>query len=89
MFDDVFLSLDNRQAVVVSLLDLSAAFDTVDHSILLRRLNTGFGITGTALQWFTSYLRTMRVVSNNFISDMFELVCSVPQGSKLGLRLYN
>ena len=46
------------------LLDLSAAFDTVNHEILLRRLETTFGITGTAFQWLSSYLgnRSQRVV---------------------------
>ena len=91
IFDDVLLSLDNRQAVLVSLLDLSAAFDTVDHSILLRRLEMSFGVKDTALKWFTSYLndRTLRVVIDDAMSEIFELVCSVPQGSKLGPRLYS
>ena len=42
---------------VLTLLDLSAAFDTLDHSILLRRLETTFGICGMALKWFDSYIR--------------------------------
>ena len=71
-------------------IDLSAAFDLVNHSILLERLYTYYGISGTALEWFRSYLsgRTQRVVINGVCSNEKMIDHGVPQGSVLGVRLY-
>ena len=54
--DDMLRTVDRGSTVVLLLLDLSAAFDTVDHGLLIHRLNTRFGIKGKVLLWFKSYL---------------------------------
>ena len=76
--------------MMLLLLDLSAAFDTVDHNILLSRLTDNFGITGAVHQWFQSYLsgRTQFVAIGNARSSSRPLECGLPQGSVLGPMLY-
>ena len=61
--NDILASIDNKYCFILASLDLSAAFDTVDHTILLHRLRNDFGIEGKALQFFTSFItgRTQRV----------------------------
>ena len=88
--DDVLRTVDRGCTVVLLLLDLSAAFDTVDHSLLLHRLNTQFGIKGKLLAWFRSYLtdRSQFVSINGSNSSHSDLMFGVPQGSVLGPILY-
>ena len=73
------------------LLDLSAAFDTVDHDKLLNILRREIGVCGVALQWFTSYLkgRCQRVKIGTFESADITIRFGVPQGSVLGPILFN
>ncbi len=76
--------------VIFVLLDLSAAFDTVDQEILLHSLENRLGVTGSALLWFKSYLSscTQRVYIKGTSSDDHPLKYGVPQGSILGPKLF-
>jgi len=82
VFDDLLLATDRGQVSALCLLDLTAAFDTVDHQLLLRHLKCQFGLRGIALGWFQSYLsgRSYRVIYAGSTSSVIYIVCSVPQG---------
>ena len=88
--NDLLSALDKNHSAFLVLLDLSAAFDTVDHHILLDRLSAHFGINGTALKWFHSYLtdRTQLVSISGILGTSHSLSCGVPQGSVLGPILF-
>ena len=90
VFSDALVAADSGKITLLVLLDLSAAFDTVDHSILLQRLNSHFGFCGSALEWVDSYLneRKCQVRVGEDISGTLLLNCGVPQGSVLGPTLF-
>ena len=82
-------ALDNRQITVGIFLDLAKAFDTVNHSILLDKLEH-YGIRGTPLNWISSYRsnRYQYVAIEDICSSLLPLTCGVPQGSILGPLLF-
>jgi len=89
--NDILLSIDSGKSVALMMLDLSAAFDTLDHVILIQRFRDYVGIKGVALEWFSSYLqdRTCSVKIGNYVSAPATLSWGVPQGSILGPTLFS
>ena len=87
--NDVTLNMKGK-VTAVTLLDSCAAFDTIDHNILIKRLSMWYGISGTALSWFSSYLidRHQRVKIANCFSAALPTSCGVPRGSVLGPLLF-
>ena len=88
--NDLMSSIDDRKVALLVMLDLSSAFDTVDHTLLLNHLHSYFGIGGSALEWISSYLcgRSQYVSISGSDSGPRHLICGVPQGSVLGPLLY-
>ena len=89
--NDIHLSLSQDEATVLVLLDLSAAFDTIDHSTFLSCLQDWFGVGGSSLKWFSSYLTEhyQSVKIGSTLSDLQKLLFGVPQGSVLGPLLFS
>jgi hypothetical protein len=75
--------MNKQHVTLLVVLDLSAAFDTIDQDILLDRMSTKLGIEGVVLKWFGSYLkgRSQRVAVHGAVSEKFDLSWGVPQGS--------
>ena len=88
--NDFLRAIDNRDSVILLMLDLSAAFDTVHHSILLTRLSNSYGLSGVVLDWFRSYLtsRKQYIVVEICKSLLRDLDRGVPQRSVLDPLLY-
>jgi len=91
LVNDVLWSMERSQVSILVALDLSAAFDTVDHGILTSLLRINFGVTDTALAWIESYLsnRKLKVKVHEATSPTHTFNYSVPQGSCLGPVLFN
>ena len=89
--NDILRAQDNKNLVILLLLDLPAAFDTIDHEILLSRLSCRFGIVDKAQEWFRSYLtnQTFTVNVSGSESSTHTLRSGVPQGSMLGPILFS
>ena len=84
--NDFQLAIDSQKIVLLLMLDLSAAFDTVDHCIFTQRLASDFGVVGNVNKWFHSYLedRTIQVLVNGELSDAINMPYGLPQGSVVG-----
>ena len=89
-YNDVLVAIDNGMEAALILLDLSAAFDTIDHHILITRLHCRCGLSGTTLRWIESYLSNRRqsVRIGGCSSQPHPLRYGVPQGSVLGPVLF-
>jgi len=87
---DILLALDSGDLAMLTQLDLSAAFDSVDHDTLLNRLQKSYGLGGQVLNWFTSYLcgRVQHVRTSAACSTPSAVLYGVPQGSVLGPILF-
>ena len=90
VLSDILDAADSQKTTLLGLLDMSAAFDTVDFEILLSRLETSYCLSGTVLKWLTSFVtgRTQAVVFDGNSSPQVKLICGVPQGSVLGPLLF-
>ena len=88
--NDIMWTMEKQGITILVLLDLSAAFDTIDHKVLLARMEELLGVQDIPLKWFASYLsgRTQRLHINNHFSQPRELLSGVPQGSVLGPLLF-
>src|SRR6218665_515624 len=85
LFNKLVSAVSHKQVYCLCLLDISAAFDTIDHSIHLQRLSSWFGVSGTALLWFKSYpsTRSVSVKACSHSSQPLPLSCGIPQDSVL------
>ena len=90
VYNDLLLAADSGQVSALCLLDLTAAFNTADHDLLILRLGRQSGLHGVVLQWFSSYLSdwSFRVVLGSNSSFVVHLLCSVPQGSVPSPRMF-
>ena len=83
LYNDILWAMEKQNITMVIILDLSAAFDTVDHEVLLEIMEQHFGFTDTTLEWLDEYLRPrcFKICMCDSYSTSKELNSSVPQGS--------
>ena len=87
--DDIYKAMNDNKVVIATYIDAMKAFDTVDHTILLKMAEI-YGIKGRVLKWLKNYLseRYQCTIANNIISDKKLITCGVPQGSVCGPILF-
>ena len=88
--DQIYESFENDKYTVGIFIDLSKAFDTVDHAIILKKLEI-YGITGANLAWFRSYLTNRKqyiCINNDTKTNELKVKCGLPQGSIFGPLLF-
>ena len=85
------LTMDSKKGIILVMIDFSSAFNTIDHSNLLSRLELRYGITSVVLEWFRSYLygRVRRVNIDESFSPPHPLTTGVHEGSVLGPLLFS
>ena len=90
LVEQIYQNFEENKCTLGVFIDLAKAFDTVDHKILLRKMEI-YGIGGTTLKWFENYLTNRKQyiqISNIKKTDLKDVVCGVPQGSILGPLLF-
>ena len=90
MTNDILWAMEEQHITMMVILDLSVAFDTMDHNILLKILESQFRATDTALKWFDNYLRprSFKVCISDEYSESQQLSFSMPQGSSCGAKIF-
>ena len=89
ILSDILITANDRQVTLLAMLDLSAAFDCVDHNILLSRLQSTFGLDGNVLAWIWPFLtdRTQHVSFSSLLSSTINLLYGMPEVSSRSLAV--
>ena len=86
VYNDILMDHDKQGGEVILVLDLSAAFDTIDHTVFINRLKSRYGVRGTVCTWFSPYLhnRNQSILADDVSSQPVKITYGMPQGSVCG-----